>query len=186
MHYSADWVIFEPVDEHYRLVPVGQPSYSLLVTNLANYIQPIIRYELGDSVTMLQGCCDCGSPFPYFRVEGRTDEILSFPGQPGHDVRLLPLALESIIEETPGLRRFQLVQTGARTLSLRVEAESGAETASVWAAAEAHLRSYLEDQGVVEIGIERSSEPPRPNVRGGKLRHVLRQFTAPSPVAAVK
>src|SRR6185437_2444730 len=49
MHYSADWFIFEPVDEQYRAVPVGHPSHSLLVTNMANYVQPIIRYELGDS-----------------------------------------------------------------------------------------------------------------------------------------
>src|ERR1051326_3650002 len=47
MHYSADWFIFERIDDHQRPVPLGAPSYSLPVTNLANYVQPIIRYEIG-------------------------------------------------------------------------------------------------------------------------------------------
>jgi len=185
MHYSADWFIFEPVDEHYRPVPVGEPSYSLIVTNLANYIQPIIRYELGDSVTMLPGRCECGSPFPYFRVEGRTDEILTFAGRDGRDVELLPLALESIVEETPGLHRFQLIQTGPRTLSLRIDVRLGAEPPQVWLAAEAKLRAFLLEQGVDAVAIEHSPETPRPNARGGKLRHVWREFAATSPAALV-
>jgi phenylacetate-CoA ligase len=183
MHYSADWFIFEPVDEHYRPVPSGEPSHSLLVTNLANYIQPIIRYELGDSVTVLPGSCPCESVFPTFRVEGRTDEILVFPKMGGTEVKLLPLALETVVEETPGLRRFQLIQTGPRTLLLRLEAESGADASSVWAAAEAHLQGYLEDQGLVQIGIDRSSDSPRPNASGGKLRHVWSEIGAASPAA---
>jgi phenylacetate-coenzyme A ligase PaaK-like adenylate-forming protein len=183
MHYSADWFIFEPVDEHYRPVAVGEPSYSLLVTNLANYVQPIIRYELGDSVTMLPGRCECGSPFPHFRVEGRTDEILSVPAADGTQIKLLPLALETVLEETPGLRRFQLIQTAPRRLSLRLEAEPSAEAATVWSAAEAQLRRYLAERGLVDIAIEHSAQAPRPNARGGKLRHVWSELSARSPVA---
>ena len=185
MHYSADWFIFEAVDEHHRPVPIGRPSYSLLVTNLANYIQPIIRYELGDSVTMLPGRCACGSPFPHFRVEGRTDEILTFPGQNGRKIKLLPLALESIIEETPGLQRFQLIQTGPRTLLLRLDVQPGASSDHVSSAAEAHLQKFLQERGVEGVAIEHSSEPPRPNARGGKLRHVWREFAANTAVALV-
>jgi phenylacetate-coenzyme A ligase PaaK-like adenylate-forming protein len=184
MHYSADWFIFEPVDEQYRAVPAGQPSHSLLVTNLANYVQPIIRYELGDSVTLLPDRCPCGSALPSFRVEGRADEILSFTNAEGTEVKLLPLALETILEETPCLRRFQLIQTGVRTLLLRLEAEPGAEMASVWAAAEGHLRGYLEERGLAPITIERSSDQPRPNARGGKLRHVWSELTSRTAVAA--
>jgi phenylacetate-coenzyme A ligase PaaK-like adenylate-forming protein len=185
MHYSADWFIFEPVGEHRRPVPIGQPSYSLLVTNLANYIQPVIRYELGDSVTMLPGRCGCGSPFPHFRVEGRTDEILTFPGWDGREIKLLPLALESIIEETPGLQRFQLIQTGPHALALRLDVQPGADRDHVSSAAETKLRNFLQERGIVGAAIEHSSETPRPNARGGKLRHVWREFTPDSQTAFV-
>ena len=182
MHYSSDWFVFEPVDEQRRPVPAGVPSHSLLVTNLANYIQPVIRYELGDSVTMLPGRCRCGSPFPHFRVEGRTDEILSFPRDDGSEVNLLPLALETVVEETPGLRRFQLVQTGPRALVLRMEPQPGAVDSNVWLTAEAHLQSYLHERGLHDITIVRSPDAPRQNARGGKLRHVWRDFNARTPV----
>ena len=35
LHINADWVILEPVDERYRPVPAGQPSFTVLLTNLA-------------------------------------------------------------------------------------------------------------------------------------------------------
>jgi phenylacetate-CoA ligase len=185
MHFSADWFVFEPVDEHHRSVPAGEPSYSLLVTNLANYIQPIIRYELGDSMTILSRPCACGSPMPAFQVEGRTDEILSFQGSDGVQVQLLPLALETVVEETPGLRRFQLIQTGLRTLTLRLEVQLGVDEAVVWLAAEARLMSFLTARGLGDLNLERSQEAPRPNAHGGKLRHVYSELRARAGVAHV-
>jgi hypothetical protein len=43
-------------------VPPGTRSDGLLVTNLANYVQPVIRYQLGDSVVISDEGCGCGSP----------------------------------------------------------------------------------------------------------------------------
>ena len=61
LHVGADWAIVEPVDEHYRPVPAGQPSYTALLTNLANRVQPFIRYDLGDRITVGRTPCACGS-----------------------------------------------------------------------------------------------------------------------------
>ena len=79
LHVNSDWYVLEPVDEHDRPVPPGQLSDGVLVTNLANRIQPIIRYQMGDRVTMDADPCPCGSPFPSIHVVGRTDDILTFP-----------------------------------------------------------------------------------------------------------
>ena len=51
MHLNADWIIFEPVDADHNPIPAGQLSDRLLITNLANWVMPIIRYELGDRLT---------------------------------------------------------------------------------------------------------------------------------------
>ena len=50
LHVNADWVVLEPVDRRYRPTPPGEMSHTVLLTNLANRVQPIIRYDLGDSV----------------------------------------------------------------------------------------------------------------------------------------
>src|SRR5262245_21028591 len=48
MHVNADWALLEVVDEDNQPVPDGEPGAKVLVTNLANYTQPSIRYEIGD------------------------------------------------------------------------------------------------------------------------------------------
>ncbi len=52
LHVNADWVLLEPVDDDFRPTPPGEPSRTVLLTNLANRVQPIIRYDLGDSVVV--------------------------------------------------------------------------------------------------------------------------------------
>ena len=57
MHLNADWIIFEPVDAQHNPIPAGQLSDRTLITNLANRIMPIIRYELGDRVSLSPEPC---------------------------------------------------------------------------------------------------------------------------------
>ncbi len=177
LHVNADWVILEPVDETYQPVPPGQPSHTVLVTNLANRVQPIIRYDLGDSVTVVPEPCPCGSTLPVIRVEGRTDEILAFPLANGQTIHLLPLALSTVVEETAGVRRCQLIQKGPATLAVRLEAVTAGKEDVVWQVVETRLHSYLTAQGLSTVTIERSSEPPQRDPHSGKFRHVWSEWS---------
>lgn len=96
------------VDEQYQPVQPGKQSHSVLITNLVNRAQPLIRYELTDRVILSPEPCKCGRPFPVVQVEGRTDDILKCSAPDGHLVQILPLAIKTIVEETSGVRRFQL------------------------------------------------------------------------------
>jgi phenylacetate-coenzyme A ligase PaaK-like adenylate-forming protein len=171
-HVNADWMIVEPVDEALRPVPPGRLSHTALITNLANWVQPIIRYDLGDRVRLRAGPCGCGSPLPALQVEGRTDENLAFRAPDGTIVRLSAMALTTVTYETPGVRRYQLVQTGAQRLTVRFEADPGAEDA-VWAGLEARLRAYLTAQGLPTVAVDRAREAPATIPGSGKMRHVL-------------
>lgn len=172
MHVNADWFVLEPVDEAYRPVPPGQPSHTVLVTNLANRMQPIIRYDQGDSVTVSPDPCPCGSPLPAIRVEGRTDEILSFPTPSGEMVHLLPMALATVVEETPGVHRFQVIQRGTTRLDVRLEVAAMAERTRVWDAVNERMRAYLAAQGLSAVTVQRAVEPPLRDTKSGKFRHV--------------
>lgn len=55
MDILEDLVVVEVVDQHNRPVPPGTPGHKLLLTNLVNHTQPLIRYELTDSVTLADG-----------------------------------------------------------------------------------------------------------------------------------
>ena len=175
---NTDWMIMEPVDEAYQPIPVGQPSRTVLVTNLANRVQPFLRYDLGDSITILASPCPCGSLLPTIRVEGRQDEILRFETPDGKGITLLPMALSTVVEETPGVRRFQIIQTTPSTLHIRLEEASGADETQVWALVASRLREYLATQGVLSVAFEKDPERPRPHPVSGKFRHVWTELEA--------
>ena len=52
-HLNTDFAILEPVDEDDRRVPDGTFSDHILVTNLINRTQPLIRYRVNDSVRIV-------------------------------------------------------------------------------------------------------------------------------------
>jgi hypothetical protein len=200
LHVNADWNIVEPVDSAFRPVPAGELSHTVLVTNLANRVQPLIRYNLGDRVQLDAGPCACGSPFPTLRVEGRSGEVLSFAAGAvldgavldgavldgavldgavldqnsaldGKVVTVLPLALGTVIEETNGVRRFQAIRTGPRSLTVRLELWPEAVPAAVQSAVRERLGAFFAAQGADGVDVRFAEEPPRPD-RSGKFREV--------------
>ena len=60
MHVADDLVILEPVDADGNVVPFGQPADRMLLTNLFNLEQPLIRYDMADAVTISDEPCECG------------------------------------------------------------------------------------------------------------------------------
>jgi putative adenylate-forming enzyme len=172
LHVNADWLILEPVDAAYRPVPPGRPSHTCLLTNLVNRIQPLLRYDLGDSVTFAPAPCPCGNALPVIDVAGRSDEILRFRGPGGETLRVLPMAIATLVEETPGVRSYQAIQTGSSSLILRIEEVPGFERRGVADAVAGRLRGYLSAQGSPWITVEPTDEMPRRDPAGGKLRQV--------------
>lgn len=172
MHINADWVIFEPVDANHNPIPVGQFSDRTLITNLANHVMPIIRYELGDRVALTGEKCLCGITLPVVTVEGRTDEILRFQSTGGQTVPVLPLALWSVIKETPGVLKFQAIQTSPDELKIRLEPKHAEECEAVWTHVYANTCEYMQKQGLDNIKIIRASEPPMRDPKSGKFRNI--------------
>ncbi|MDS0282774.1 phenylacetate--CoA ligase family protein [Haloarcula onubensis] len=171
LHANTDWAILEPVDEDYRPVPPGEPSETVLLTNLANRIQPLVRYDLGDSVTMHADRCPCGSHFPVLEVEGRQGDVLTFESRAGERVPVFPLALSTVVEETPGVVRCQLRQTGPRTVRVRLDAADGADQTAVWPRVEAALADFFAARDL-PVAAELSAETPRRDPESGKYRYV--------------
>jgi phenylacetate-CoA ligase len=172
LHVNADWVILEPVDESYLPVPAGKASSTVLLTNLANRVQPIIRYDLGDCITLRPDPCPCGSRLPAIRIEGRRDEILFLQEPGGGKIPVLPMAIATVVEETPGVQCFQVIQTAPATLRIRLEVMPGTDDGRVWESVAQRLREYLAAQGLSSVGVEKAGEPPMRDQVSGKFRQV--------------
>jgi phenylacetate-coenzyme A ligase PaaK-like adenylate-forming protein len=75
MDILEDLVVVEVVDEHDRPVPPGVPGHKVLLTNLVNHVQPLLRYELTDPVTLAGGPNPLGLPYARVAVvDGRSDD----------------------------------------------------------------------------------------------------------------
>lgn len=182
LHVHDGWVVLEPVDERMRSVPPGEPSYTVLITNLANRVQPLVRYDLGDSVTISTERCPCDDDRPTVRVRGRADDVLEFDAKQGEFVRVLPLAIETVLEEHAGLERFQLTQTARDELSLRIPPGDADERRRAFDRAQAALIRFLEQQGAHPVRMQLDGDAPQVEHSSGKLRRIrAKRPDAPRP-----
>ena len=170
LHINEDWIIFEPVDRDNNPVPCGVMSDKVLITNLANKIQPFIRYELTDRVIVHDEKCACGRTSRWVEIEGRTDDILDF----GNGVRIAPMSLYKILEEVPGMSRFQLVQRAADKLELRLIADDKNVSFEY---AKKSLTDYFAEKGASGIEIVMSDDLPMPDKVSGKFKHIYKDFS---------
>lgn len=168
LHLNSDWLILESVDEQGRAVPDGEPGHSCLLTNLANRVQPLIRYDLGDRVTVQAGPCGCGSSLPVIQVQGRTDDAIVLRGSRRRPVCLLPLALTTVLEDDAGVFDFQLVQQDATALELRV-----AGTPDETARAATALRAFLDLQGLPRARLSTVTVDACRRGRSGKAPRIV-------------
>ena len=167
LHINEDWVIVEPVDRDGKPVGDGVLSDRVLVTNLANRIQPFIRYELTDRIIVHSEPCSCGRNTRWLEIEGRTDDTLTLE----NGVKVAPMSLYRILEEVKGVRRFQLVQTAPDELELRLICE---DPDAAFAEAERELQAFFADRGVTNLKIRRSKQMPQADPVSGKFKHVYR------------
>ncbi len=121
MHVNADWVVLEVVDDENRHVPPGTKGSKVLVTNLSNRVQPFIRYEVGDVLTMAGEPCGCGSNMPLIAsIEGRSADMFRINGANG-ERSLSPLLFQHVLEKQLEAREYQIIQEEPNKFRIRLE-----------------------------------------------------------------
>ena len=101
--FASDTCLAECTDDEGRPVPDGVASSKVLVTNLHNLTQPIIRYELTDRFTPA-GTSEGGALRA--SVEGRSDDLFRYAGASVH-----PFVIGAPLLHAPAVREFQIRQT---------------------------------------------------------------------------
>jgi len=102
--FNSDLCIIELVDAENQPVPLGVPSAKILLTNLYNHTQPLIRYELTDSFVRQPDATDHGHLRA--KVRGRTEEVLRYSG-----VDIHPHVVRSALVKFPEILDYRVRQT---------------------------------------------------------------------------
>lgn len=174
IHVFEDLWIAEVVDEQNRPVPDGSLGHRVLMTNLFNFTQPLIRYEVSDMLTMSTEPCPCGRPFRLIAsVEGRSDDIIWLRGRQDRDVPVHPILFRDAIGSLPEVKEYCVERTDTR-LSVTVVPRGEAWNESVVAGLTEHLRLRLESLGAIcpEIEFQRVDRLERDPSKMGKLKLV--------------
>jgi phenylacetate-CoA ligase len=112
LHADPEYCIVEvePVEETDDYV-----RGPLLVTGLANFATPFLRYRIGDVGTLRKKPCDCGRAGDVFEsIDGRIEDYLATP-----DGRLVG-RVDHIFKEQPAVAEAQIVQTHPSEVTLHV------------------------------------------------------------------
>lgn len=163
LHLNAEYILVEIVDRDGNVLPAGDEG-EIVVTHLASWDFPFLRYRTGDVGVLSGSACACGRGLPSFEaVRGRTtDFIVAADGTVMH-----ALALIYAIRDVPGVRNFKIVQEDLHHTRVLLVADSGFSDRKS-REIESGLSSRLGSG--VRITIERVDEIPR--TRGGKYRYV--------------
>jgi phenylacetate-coenzyme A ligase PaaK-like adenylate-forming protein len=182
-HLNDELAILEVVDAKGRPVPDGTPGSKVLLTNLYNKTQPIIRYEVDDVVTISRGRCECGSILPLIQsVAGRAKD--QFWVEVNGEIRDMPyyVFLLALHNETK-LAEHQFLQTGWNRFVLRAAPQQG-QTLSAET-----LRRYVQHSVVAEgladvLDIDIEIVDRILPEESGKVRRAKNLFGSPPATAA--
>jgi phenylacetate-CoA ligase len=165
--FATDICIAECVDDAGRPVSDGTTSSRVLLTNLHNRTQPLIRYELTDRFTPA-GISRAG--FLQATVDGRADEGFRYG-----DLVLHPSALTTALLQRSAVAEYQVRQT-PRGVTVSVVAETDFDHGSLAAEIERSLcQAGLPDPEVTISRVDAITRDPLT----GKVKRFLSSRTVP-------
>jgi phenylacetate-CoA ligase len=172
VHLFEHASVVENVDAAGRPVPDGEAGARVLVTNLANRVQPLIRVEVTDVMVLDSAPCRCGRTLRRARrLEGRASDVIRLPGPAGVLVPVLP-AQFSLLTADRDVREFQVVQAGERVRVLVVLRPEAAEADAV-ARLQGVVARRLAAAGVARPEVEIVLRDRLERSAGGKLKLVV-------------
>jgi phenylacetate-CoA ligase len=163
-HVNADVALVEILDEQGGRCEAGEEG-EIVLTSLVNCAMPLIRFRTGDRGRLLSGLCSCGLHLGRLGVvTGRDVDMLQLPG----GARLSPYALTTVIENVPGVKRYQVVQTEETGLLVKVIVEDEVRAREVEAGIRTAVNAATGGQALASVRFV----DDLPKGPGGKVRVV--------------
>lgn len=170
MHLNSDCFHLELLDDHHKPVPSGQYG-SVVITSYWHRTLPVLRYEIGDLLSLRSERCECGRNLSVVdKLLGRKNTLLYRK----IDEKLDPVpqgVIMELFENIPGLRYFRLLQKSINCLEVQVVPVGNDETLS------RRVECSLQNIFGVDTNIKVTCvEKITPNSQSGKVIPVERTF----------
>ena len=169
LHVHAENVLLEVLDEQGRPCAPGETG-AVYLTVLHNLRGPLIRYEVGDQVTLAPAPCPCGRGLPLLTdVLGKQNPLFCLPdGSRRHAT-----ALASLLRGIGGYWQQQLIQKAADHVVLRLAVVPGWTEQKTEAMTQA-IRQFF--GAPIRVDVEILDHLPLP--RSGKFQGMINEIPA--------
>jgi phenylacetate-CoA ligase len=113
LHLELQSGIFEVLDKN------NQPAQSgkLVVTSFTTHGTPLIRYDIGDEITLSDKICNCGNNNPLIeRINGRIDDYIYAPETGKINLGNISNTLKGVY----GIKKFQVIQNQLNAIDILI------------------------------------------------------------------
>jgi phenylacetate-CoA ligase len=123
LHMELQSGVFEVLDSKNQPTDEGR----LVVTSFTSNGTPLIRYDIGDAITLSNETCTCGNNNPLVKeILGRTDDFIYSPLN--GKIHLTNVA--NAIKDVKGIGKMQIIQNDLNALLFLVVDDGGFDTVS--------------------------------------------------------
>ncbi|HQR09223.1 MAG TPA: hypothetical protein PLN21_20545 [Gemmatales bacterium] len=180
-HINNDMAILENVDANNQPVPPGTPGAKVLLTNLMNFVQPIIRYEVDDVITISPDPCPCGNQLPLISsIAGRSNDQFWITNRKGEALEMSNFIFKDAFLYLFDLSEYQVTQTGHNQFQVLVEIVPGSKLT------QEEIRKSIENvlhvEGVnveLDCRIDIVAKIPH-DQKSGKVRRFINKYGPPN------
>lgn len=180
LHINEDLVLVETRNADGSPTPAGQPCARLIVTDLHKQVQPIIRYELNDIITISPERCPCGSAFRVIeRIQGRADDMFWARSRTTGEWQFIfpDYVSRAVITASELIDEYQVVQRSPDDVLVCIQLRPGAaETAFERDTLSRNIARLFEAYDCTPPGLEIRFAQPEVHPTSRKLVRIRRDF----------
>lgn len=148
----------------------------VIVTDLGNYLMPLIRYDHGDLARLSNGTCSCGRSFRALdALHGRRDDaLIAIDGRYVPTASVMAACDAVLTDEQSGMSEYRLIQCSATQIDLHyvTSPDRAAGTDAALVALESRLSHLIGHR--IELNAQRYDELP--TLPSHKRRILLRTW----------
>jgi len=123
LHLNEDLIYVQTLDFDGKPAYPGETCYKMIITDLNKRSQPIIRFELDDSIIISDSSCRCGSSFRVIeKILGRTDDLFWAQRKDCDELQCIfpDYIRRAIITSSDKIEDYQAIQEDYNTILIRV------------------------------------------------------------------
>ncbi|MFX1489539.1 MAG: F390 synthetase-related protein [Promethearchaeota archaeon] len=180
LHINEDLIYVQTIGFDGQPTAPGEPCYKIILTDLNKRSQPIIRFELDDSILISDSPCKCGSSFRVIeKILGRTDDLFWAQRSDSNELQCIfpDYIRRAIITSSDEIEEYQAIQKDYKKILIRIYLKTeNVPKEQIINSISRNIKKVFASYKCTEPDLKIVFERPVRNPRSNKLIRIIRDF----------